>query len=150
MGDLGSTFAVMCRQSYWWRHSWKNYIFPVKTIEFFAGIFPTKLNYESIVEGRGSKSPSLLKMTFQETSEAAPRPVLCKRFSENISQISLIYQNSYQYYTITKPIKDFFRNKIASLFLKTLLRKWTSYLFFLKSRHFTEQVYEGISQIEGV
>ena len=54
----------------------KKKIFPVKTIEYFAGVFPTKLNYESIVERRGSKSPSLLKMTFQEISEAAPRPVL--------------------------------------------------------------------------
>ena len=51
-------------------------MFPVETIEIFAVIFPTKLNYESIVDRGGSKSPSLLKMTPQEISEAAPRPVL--------------------------------------------------------------------------
>ena len=52
------------------------YISPAKTLQIFAGIFPTTLNYESIVDRRGSKSPSLLKMTPQEISEAAPRPIL--------------------------------------------------------------------------
>ena len=50
LGRLGSIFAVMCRQSYWWRCCWKNYIFPVKTIEIFAWIVPTKWNYESTVD----------------------------------------------------------------------------------------------------
>ena len=48
MGGLGSTYAVMFHQSCWWRHSWKNRIFPVKTLEIFAWIVPVKLNYESI------------------------------------------------------------------------------------------------------
>ena len=79
LGGLGSIFAVMCRQSYRWRHSWKNYIFPVKTIEIFARIVPAKLNYESIVDRGGSKGQSFLKMTPDKTSEAAPRSVLWKR-----------------------------------------------------------------------
>ena len=58
-------------------------MFPVKTFENFAWIVPTKLNYESIVDGRGSKSPSLLKMTPEEISEAAPRPAPWKRCLEN-------------------------------------------------------------------
>ena len=33
----------------------KNFIFPVKTIEIFAWIVPTKLNYESIVDRRGPR-----------------------------------------------------------------------------------------------
>ena len=45
-------------------------MFPVKTIETFAWIVPVKLNYESIVDRRGSKAPFLLKMNLQEISEA--------------------------------------------------------------------------------
>ena len=48
---------------------------PVETIEIFAEIFPTKLNYESIVDRRGSKPLSLVEMTPEEISEAVPRPV---------------------------------------------------------------------------
>ena len=45
-------------------------------------------------------------------------------------------------------MKNFIFSKSPSLFLATLLKKWTSsYLFFLKSRHFTEQVPESIWQI---
>ena len=62
LGGVGSTFADMCRQSYWWRHSQKNYKFPVKTLEIFAWIFPVKLNYESIVDRGGSKAQFVLKM----------------------------------------------------------------------------------------
>ena len=50
----------------------------------FAWIVPTKLNYESIVDRGGSKSPLLLKMTPQEISESSTSPVLWKRCSENI------------------------------------------------------------------
>ena len=47
-------------------------------------------------------------------------------------------------------MKDFIFSITASLFLATLLRKWISPdLVFLKSRHFTEQVFETIFQIEG-
>ena len=60
MGGLGSTFVVMCRQSYGWGHGKKNYIFPVKTLEIFARIVPAKLNYESIVD-RGAQGPILPK-----------------------------------------------------------------------------------------
>ena len=101
-------------------------MFWLETIEIFAGIFPNKLNYEPIVDREVSKSPYLLKITSQEISEATPRPVLWKRCLENILQILLIYQSSSQYYTINKPLKDFIFNKTASLFLATLLRKWTS------------------------
>ena len=40
----------MCFQSYWWRHSKKNYIFS-QNISIFAWIFPapSRLNYESIL-----------------------------------------------------------------------------------------------------
>ena len=79
LGRLGSTFAVICRQSYWWRCCWKNYIFPVKTIEIFAWIVPTKLNYEGTLDRGGSKAQSILKMTPDGISEAAPRSVLWKR-----------------------------------------------------------------------
>ena len=56
--------------------SQKNYVFPVKTVLIFACIVPVKLNYESIVDIRGSKAPFLLKMTPDDISEAAARPVL--------------------------------------------------------------------------
>ena len=79
-----STFAVMCRQIYWWRHSKTNDIFPVKTIEIFTWIIPVKLNYESMVDRRGLKSPYILKMNPQEISEAATRTVLWRKCSENI------------------------------------------------------------------
>ena len=75
LGGLSSTVAVICHQVTDDVIA-ENYMFPVETIEIFAVIFPTKLNYESIVDRGGSKSPSLLKMTPQEISEAAPRPVL--------------------------------------------------------------------------
>ena len=42
----------------------------------FAGIFLTNLNYESIVDRGRSKPSSLLKITSQEISEAALRPVI--------------------------------------------------------------------------
>ena len=76
---MGSTFAVMCLQSYWWGHNWKNSIFPAKTKEIFAGSVPIKLNYESMVDRGGTKAQSILKMTPDEISEAVPRPVLWKR-----------------------------------------------------------------------
>ena len=48
-------------------------------------------------------------------------------------------------------MKDFIFSKSTSLFLATLLRKWTSsYVFFLKSRHFTEQVWEAFPPMGGV
>ena len=40
-------------------------------MEFFAGIVPTKVDYESIVDGRETKTPSFLKMIPQEISEVA-------------------------------------------------------------------------------
>ena len=57
LGGMGPTFAVMCRQSYRWRHIKRNYIFPVKTLEFFAWIVPVKLNYQSVVD-RGGVRPN--------------------------------------------------------------------------------------------
>ena len=45
----------------------------MKTLKTFAWIVPIKLNYESI---EGSMAQSFLKMTPDEISEAAPRPVL--------------------------------------------------------------------------
>ena len=56
----------------------KNDIFPVKTVESFAGIISVKLNYESIVDIRGSKALFLLKITPDKISKAASRPVLWK------------------------------------------------------------------------
>ena len=47
-------------------------------------------------------------------------------------------------------MKDLIFSKTARLFLATLLRKWTfSYLFYRKSRYFTEQVWETNSRIGG-
>ena len=40
---------------------------------------PVKLNYESIVDRRGSNAQSLLKMTRDEIQETAPGPVLLRR-----------------------------------------------------------------------
>ena len=77
MGDLFSAFAVMGGQSYWIHHIQINYVFPLKALEIFAWIVPVKLNYESIVDGRGSKVSSFLKMALNEISEAAPRSVVC-------------------------------------------------------------------------
>ena len=84
LGGLCSNFAVMCRQSYWWRHSQTNYIFRVKTIKAFTWFVPVKLNYESMVDRWGSKAPSFLKMNYQEISEAGPIPFFWKRCAENI------------------------------------------------------------------
>ena len=84
LGGLGSSFVVMCRQSYWWCHSKKKYIFPIKTLDIFTWIVPVKLNYESIVDRGVSKAQSFLKMTADEMSETAPRPVLWKKCLENI------------------------------------------------------------------
>ena len=60
-------------------------------MEIFAWIAPVKLNYETIVERRGLKVPSLLKMTSQEMSEAAHslKEVLRKGF------INLIYLSKF-------------------------------------------------------
>ena len=47
--------------------------------------------------------------------------------------------------------KQTYKGGKASPLLAALLRKWTfSYLFFLKSRYFTEQLGEAISQTGGV
>ena len=63
--------------------------FHSKALEIFAGIVPVKLNFESIVDRRGSKVSSLLTMAVNEISEAAPR-LLCVI-------INLIYQSFQQY-----------------------------------------------------
>ena len=49
----------------------------------FARIFPTKLNYETIVDKGRSKSPLLLKVTPQEISEA-PTNLLFERGAQKI------------------------------------------------------------------
>ena len=54
----------------------KNYIFPFKTIDIFVRIVPVKLNYESIADRRVPKAQFFLKMTPNDISDAAPRPVL--------------------------------------------------------------------------
>ena len=77
MGGLGSRFVVMCRQSHWPRPGQTHYIFPVKNLEIVAWIVLVKLNYDSIVDKRGSKAPSLLKRHLQEISEPALRPHIC-------------------------------------------------------------------------
>ena len=94
MGGLCSTFAVMCCQSYWWHHTQTNYVFTLKTLETFAWIVPVKLNYQSKAGRQGSKAPSLLKMTPDEISEAAPRSVLWKKLSK-FSAI-LIHKQTYK------------------------------------------------------
>ena len=133
MVGLGSTLVVMCCQIYWWRHSRKSYILPVKTIDILAWIVPAKLNYESIVNRLGSNVSSLLKMTPQEMLEAALRPVLWKRYSEIFSQSYL--SKFLAIFTISKPNKEVIFRKPANL------RKWTfSNVFFLKIRCFMEQV----------
>ena len=45
LGGLRSTFGVMRRQSYGWRYSKRNYIFPVKTLKVFAWFVPVILKY---------------------------------------------------------------------------------------------------------
>ena len=63
--------------------------FHSEALEIFAWIVPVKLNFESIVDRRGSKVSSLLTMAVNEISEAAPR-LLCVI-------INLIYQSFQQY-----------------------------------------------------
>ena len=78
MDGLSSAFAVVCRQS-------TDDVIAEKIIHFqskldiFAWIVSVKLNYESVVDREGSNAHSFLKMTPDEISEAAPRPVLRKR-----------------------------------------------------------------------
>ena len=78
MDGLSSAFAVVCRQSTDDVIAEKIIHFQSK-LEIFAWIVSVKLNYESVVDREGSNAHSFLKMTPDEISEAAPRPVLRKR-----------------------------------------------------------------------
>ena len=78
LGGLSSPFVLMCRQSTDDITAEKIIHFHSK-LEIFAWIVSVKLNYESVVDREGSKAHSFLKMTPDEISEAALRPVLWKR-----------------------------------------------------------------------
>ena len=66
-------------QSYWWLHSKKKYICSENYRNFCLNC-PSQVKLW-IHRGEGwFKSPSVIKMTFQEISEAVPRPVLWKVF----------------------------------------------------------------------
>ena len=116
----------MCHESYWWYHSKKNYISPVKTIDIFAWIVSVKLNYESIINIRGSKVPFLLKNNFPGNVKSIPKTCSLKEVLRNVLQILFMYQSFYQYYTINKPIKEVIFSKAVHLLLAALL----SHMYF--------------------